>query len=846
MSRRKSGQAVSLFPFLAVLVSAMGALILLLLVTTRKLHNDAVSKAKAEQAQQAAEQAAADASLALAPLPIPDDDPAFLTDAAKFVVTVQAPAKQLLPPAPPPEPDRSLEREALRRQWEEKLAEMRENWARLQKRVKQGEVLLTTQVQAEEGLAVELSDLQERINRLLAEKGDIKEEAESARTTELTLSQQIAILKAELERLKAEKKEQADKFQLVPYAGNSPTRRRPIVIECDEKSVRFASEEISLSARDLTGFKPEYNPVRAGTESLLQYWEEQRVAGHPVAAAFKSEPYLLFVIRPGGTVSYYVARRMLEGVAIESGYELVSQSQELVWPMTTSEAKTECQNAINDVLGVRNRLASSMPDGRIPVSPELQFEGPNGEFMLEEVQRLRNPNQKLIFGAQRVTRRERPRTNGSVYKPPTAPDRDGFVGPRLNDLRDELGRMPPGNRGGHEASTAQRGRSPAAGARGAPPGRLYPEEPPPRLAKGGNRTEGSGHGPGSGGDSSGTGNNGPDEVTLSDQGKAIADAKSSQDTGTGAGTARQPARKLKPSWETADSGSQPEAVEGELLTPEELAQRARVPQKAREELGRYQAGALDQSEARETGKASGDATSKYGDDSELSNLLSAEDSSSAAETSSPAESCKPHPLSNSSRMSGESADQSGGHPGGDRTSVDESTTDPALAGESKPNGVAGGQGTWSGEGSSAAAPDSVSAQGGAAGASAMGELSSSPGQPDSMEEAVAKRLPRPLPVPMPNSTAAERYVVVTIDSDQVLVGKHSIPIEVGKSDHELQSEFSQELSKLPQGWGRPPKGFHWQPAIRFRVRPGGNLYYAWLQSASQEWGLRNTVEYVFD
>ena len=49
MSRRKTGNAVSLFPFLAVLVSAMGALILLLLVVTRKLHNDAVAKAKAEQ-----------------------------------------------------------------------------------------------------------------------------------------------------------------------------------------------------------------------------------------------------------------------------------------------------------------------------------------------------------------------------------------------------------------------------------------------------------------------------------------------------------------------------------------------------------------------------------------------------------------------------------------------------------------------------------------------------------------------------------------------------------------------------------------------------------------------------
>jgi len=603
----------------------MGALILLLLVTTRKLHNDAVSKAQAEQAQQAAEQAAAETALSFAPLPIPEDDPAFSTNAAEYVVTVQAPAKQLLPPAPPPVPDRTLEREALRRQWEEKLAEMRENWASLQKRLKQGQTLLTTQAQEEEGLKVELSDLQDRINRLLAEKGDISEKAEQTRTTELTLSQQIAVLKAELERLKAEKKEQADKFQLVPYAGNSPTRRRPIVIECDEKAVRFASEEIALSARDMTGFRPDYNPVRAGTESLLRYWEEQRLSGHPVASAFKSEPYLLFVIRPGGTVSYYVARRMLEGVATDSGYELVSQSQELVWPMTTPEAKSECQAAIDEVLAVRNRLAASMPDGRIPVSPELQFEGPNGEFMLEEVQRLRNPNQKLIFGAQRVTRRERPRTNGSVYKPPTAPDRDGFVGPRLDDLRDELGRMPPGHRGEHETPPAQRGHSHAGAPRGAPPGRLYPEEPPPRVAKSGDRTEGSGHGPGSGGrGNTDTGNNEPDEVALSDQGQAIADAKSSPDHAGGT-PPRKPARKLKPSWETNDAGLQPEIEEGELLTPEELAQRARVPQKAREELGRYEAGPGDKA-GQGAGKAASDEASKFGDDSELSELLSSGDS----------------------------------------------------------------------------------------------------------------------------------------------------------------------------------------------------------------------------
>ena len=816
----------------------MGALILLLLVTTSKLRKDAVSRAKAVQAQQAVEQAAA---LKLVPLPIPDDDPSFSTDAAEFVVTVQAPAKQLLPPAPPPAPDRTLEREALRRQWEEKLVEMRENWTQLQKRVKQGQVLLTTQTQAEEGLEASLSDLQERINQLLAEKGDISEKAETAQAKELTLSQQIAILQAELEQLKAEKKEQADKFQLIPYAGTSPTRRRPIVIECNEKTVRFSSEEISLSARDLTGFKPNYNPVRAGTESLLRYWEDQRAAGHPVASAFQGEPYLLFVIRPGGTVSYYVARRMLEGVAIDSGYELVAQSQDLVWPMTTPEAKVECQAAIDQVLAVRNRLASSLPDGRIPVAADLQFEGPNGEFMLEEVQRLRNPNQKLLFGAQRVTRRERPQANGPVYKPPTAPDREGgFVGPQLDDLRDELGRLPPEHRGRRETPPAPHGHSHAGKGREAAPGRLFPEEPPPRIAKSGNGAVGSGHGTKSGGRGTDTmGHNGPDEVALSDQGQSIADAKSSLDTGTESAS-RKPARQPKPSWETPDAGLQPEVGESELLTPEELVQRARVPQKARQELGQYQAETGDKPAGRGGGDTSGEATSAFGDQGELSDLLSAGDPSS------PGEEREPHPLANSSRTTGEAAEQPGGYPGGDRTRVVESTTDPSLAGESRPNGVAGGKGTWSGEGSSAAAPDSVPVQSGAAGTSAMGEQSNSPGQPDSLEEAVAKRLPRPLPIPITNSIAAERNIVVTIDSDQVLVNKRSIPITAGNSDRELQREFSQELAKLTQRWGRPPKGFHWQPVIQFRVSPGGNLYYAWLQSASQEWGLRNSVEYVFD
>ena len=49
MSRRKATISVSLFPFLAVLLCAMGALILLLLIMARQIRETAVAKRAAER-----------------------------------------------------------------------------------------------------------------------------------------------------------------------------------------------------------------------------------------------------------------------------------------------------------------------------------------------------------------------------------------------------------------------------------------------------------------------------------------------------------------------------------------------------------------------------------------------------------------------------------------------------------------------------------------------------------------------------------------------------------------------------------------------------------------------------
>lgn len=725
----------------------MGALILLLLVTTRKLHNDAVAKAKADKAASEAQQTAdAEAARNVVPLPLPADHPAFQTDAAEFVIAVKSPSKHLLPPAAPP--DRTFEKDLLRREWESKLAELRETWDALQQRLRAAQKLLSERQATDAELEAELARLQEILDKLRAEKGDVETDKEKVQTTRKSLAQQIAELQAELERLKSEKLARTEKFQLVPYSGNSPSRSRPIIIECDEKSLRFASEEIALAPRDLSGFTNDYNPLRAGTEALLAYWDAQRLSGS--LTSLPQKPYLLFVIRPGGTVSYYIARGMLEKIPCESGYELVPASTEMVWPATTPEAKTACQTAIDDVLGARQRLMAKAPDGPLPITGELQFEGAQGEFVFHTVEQLRRPKSRTFLGGERISREERPNPGrGLAYTPPTAPENSGFVGPKLEDMKDEFGNpVRPKSLRDVDPTPAGQGR---------------PQSMEPRAF-------GRAHGT-----------------------ETVRDFLSEAD--------RVPLR-------SADGAPM-----------------------AREPLGQYgEAG-------RGAGSAVGEATSRHANGGAFGDLLS----SNSEQTETPQ--LRPKPPTNElnepkdalarsakppQAAPAESHD-SRGNPQGDRTEVHEATDDPNRAGDWKSEGVAGGKGTFNGQGSSAQpAPEQTPVQSG------------------TTSDPIAKRLPRPLPEPAASSIAAERYVVITIDSHAVKFGRHEIPIDDSDGTIDLGTEFSEKLEQQVAQWGRPPKGFHWQPALRFRVRPGGNQYYAWLHSASEEWGLRSTVEYVFD
>lgn len=674
----------------------MGALILLLLVTTRKLHNDAVDKAQAAELQRAADKATQAESpyRHWAAQPLPPDDPAFLTEAAEFVVTVRSPSPHLLPP--PPVPDRSHEREALRQEWEDKLTELQQQWEQLQQRVAANQQMVHDYQSREAEIAAEHQNLTTALTKQLDGKTEKEKALLVMQQDQKSVLQKMTETQAELDRLREQKATARDKFQLVPYAGTSPTHRRPIVIECQVDRLVFASEEVSLRASDISGFTSDYNPVKAGAVALIQYWESQRNAASSMAAR-PPEPYVLFVIRPGGTISYYVARRMLgpalDALQVESGYELVLDSQEMVWPVTDPEARIACQSAVDTVLAERDRILAKQPGGKITLPGELQFADAQGHFVLDEVSRLKNPEKKTFVGGQRLTRVERPRNGFSGFAPqgelPTGPE--GFVGPQLSDLKrggSSGDRTSPGQRAAGSQSPARMG-TPA-------PNRPFPTEPPPRAAVAGESDPSTPH------------------------------------------------RDRQPGWKQVESKEA--------------------------EASRY-------------------ATSG----------------------------------SEPSRRPGEPLLSPGAGVASEITPFTEGQRSSTRDIERQPGGTASGQG---------------------AGGSPQG---ASQGAADTTAQVIAARLPPPFELPTQKTVAAERFVIVTVDADRVYVGTQSkTGFETSDSPEILLREFSEQLIDIRKKWGRPPVGFHWQPAIRFRVKPGGNQYYALMLSACEQWEVRSSLEYVFD
>ncbi|MGQ9576506.1 MAG: hypothetical protein ACUVUC_14430 [Thermoguttaceae bacterium] len=272
-ARCRTTSPVALFPFLAVLVCTMGALIVILVVLARQSRLQAAQAAAAQ-----AEQIQAD-----------------LAAAQKIV------------------------------KW--RVSEMAASGQRAQARLAQARLLLAHLEQHARQLRGQLEQLQtdwEELRRLKSHESRRRDDLLAERDR---LAAEIAQLQQQI--LQAQNPPGHQKsYAIVPYEGPSGTRRRPLYIECRADAVVLQPEGIVLTEADFPEPLGPDNPLdtalRAARESLLG---QNEIRGDGT-----DEPYALLLVRPSGIMAYYAARQAMKSWKGEIGYELIGEDWKLEFP----------------------------------------------------------------------------------------------------------------------------------------------------------------------------------------------------------------------------------------------------------------------------------------------------------------------------------------------------------------------------------------------------------------------------------------------------------------------------------------------------------------------------------
>jgi hypothetical protein len=265
---RRETLSPSLFPFLAVLLCTVGALVVILVLSVFR------AKAAARQVVQSQQQ-------------LLDEE----------VGTLEVVAGEL-------EGRRQKMQEAIDQQrallahFEDHLRRLNEQWESLQK-----------------SKQLESQDAQQRLDKIT----ELQEKITATQSEIDKLREQLA------EKEKQGKKPPA--FAILPYSGRQGTTRRPIYLECTAQGVLLQPEGILLSMEDLAPPHGPGNPLDASLRAIRT--EFDRIAQ---ATSDRSSPYPLLLVRPDGVATYALARSAMQGWDDQFGYELVPATMPLVFP----------------------------------------------------------------------------------------------------------------------------------------------------------------------------------------------------------------------------------------------------------------------------------------------------------------------------------------------------------------------------------------------------------------------------------------------------------------------------------------------------------------------------------
>ena len=269
--RPTEGPAMSLFPFLAVLLCTMGALLVLLVLFSR------ASRQQGETAEQvrAREQHVAE-------LTVVRDSLAWRLDQVKTIRAKTA----------------------------DDLAEARLQLAGIEEHVRR--------------LTDDLNDLEREAVALAAADSTMQvDDDELAR-----LEERLKSARESLDEKRRDLESRPAKYAVIAYEGPSGTHRRPLYIECSIEGVYLQPEGIRLTPSDFEGPSGPGNPLASALRAAREHIANTTPGGREEAV----QPYPLLLVRPSGVMAYYAARDAIQSWGSDFGYQLIDEDWTLEFP----------------------------------------------------------------------------------------------------------------------------------------------------------------------------------------------------------------------------------------------------------------------------------------------------------------------------------------------------------------------------------------------------------------------------------------------------------------------------------------------------------------------------------
>lgn len=159
---------------------------------------------------------------------------------------------------------------------------------------------------------------------LLAKRDELTRAEDAVKEAELLLFEKqsaIVALREQIQSAEAQAAAVSGVRTLVEFSNSTGTTRTPIVIDVSAGGFEFLPNAIRVTMADMEKFPVRDNPLLSAILAIHQ---------HRSGRSLTAEPYVLLLVRPGGSLPFYGAQRILTEAKIHYGYELLTAERKVV------------------------------------------------------------------------------------------------------------------------------------------------------------------------------------------------------------------------------------------------------------------------------------------------------------------------------------------------------------------------------------------------------------------------------------------------------------------------------------------------------------------------------------